>query len=131
MSCRVTRPPERVYVAAAIRKFRKHISVIAAMWRPRLHRRRLPLGAPGVRHAGHLGIQYGLPNNVVDNVRRFDKLGLESAFTEVDVRMPLPADPVKLAAQTQGFTTLLQGLSAWWSTAGWPGVASPERGRCT
>ena len=58
---------------------------------------------------GHLGIQYGLPNNVVGNVRRFDKLGLESAFTEVDVRMPLPADPIKLSAQAQGFTTLLQG----------------------
>jgi endo-1,4-beta-xylanase len=66
----------------------------------------VPLHGYGMQ--GHLGIQYGLPSGVLENVRRFDKLGLESAFTEVDVRMPLPADPIKLAAQAQGFTTLLQ-----------------------
>jgi endo-1,4-beta-xylanase len=56
---------------------------------------------------GHLGIQYGLPGDVAANARRFDALGLQTAFTEVDVRMILPTDPIKVAAQSQGFTTLL------------------------
>jgi endo-1,4-beta-xylanase len=57
---------------------------------------------------GHLGIQYGLPTDVTANLRRFDALGVKTAFTEVDVRMLLPADPVKTAAQAEGFATLLR-----------------------
>jgi endo-1,4-beta-xylanase len=56
---------------------------------------------------GHLALQYGLPGTVLANARRFDALGLQTAFTEVDVRMLLPADAVKVQAQAQGFTTLL------------------------
>jgi endo-1,4-beta-xylanase len=56
---------------------------------------------------GHLAVQYGFPGDVLTNTRRFDALGLRTAFTEVDVRMLLPPDPVKVQAQAQGFTTLL------------------------
>jgi endo-1,4-beta-xylanase len=56
---------------------------------------------------GHLAVQYGFPGDALANARRFDALGLQTAFTEVDVRMPLPPDPVKVQAQAQGFTTLL------------------------
>jgi endo-1,4-beta-xylanase len=56
---------------------------------------------------GHLGVQYGFPGDALANARRFDALGLQTAFTEVDVRMPLPTDPIKVQAQAQGFTTLL------------------------
>jgi endo-1,4-beta-xylanase len=57
---------------------------------------------------GHLGLQYGLPGDVAANVRRFDALGMKTAFTEVDVRMVLPADPIKVAAQAEGFATMLR-----------------------
>ena len=40
---------------------------------------------------------------------RFEKLGLETAITEVDVRMIMPVDNVKLQAQAQGYSVLLQG----------------------
>ncbi len=57
---------------------------------------------------GHLGVQYGFPGSVFDNVRRFDALGVQTAFTEVDVRMILPVDATKEQAQAYGFSTLLQ-----------------------
>jgi endo-1,4-beta-xylanase len=66
----------------------------------------VPIQGFGVQ--GHLGLQYGLPGDVTDNLRRFDALGLKTAFTEVDVRMVLPADPIKVAAQSEGFATLLR-----------------------
>jgi len=56
---------------------------------------------------GHLAVQYGFPAGVPENLSRFEALGLQTAFTEVDVRMPLPADPIKLQAQAYGFSTLL------------------------
>ncbi|WP_173081701.1 endo-1,4-beta-xylanase [Phytohabitans rumicis] len=57
---------------------------------------------------GHLGVQYGFDGTALDNVLRFEKLGLETAFTEVDVRMILPVDNPKLQAQAAGYTLLLQ-----------------------
>jgi endo-1,4-beta-xylanase len=66
----------------------------------------VPVQGYGIQ--GHLAVQYGVPGDVLTNLRRFEKLGLQTAFTEVDVRMPLPADPIKLQAQAQGFTALLQ-----------------------
>ncbi len=66
----------------------------------------VPVHGYGVQ--GHLAVQYGVPADTLTNLRRFSKLGLQTAFTEVDVRMPLPADPIKVQAQAQGFTALLQ-----------------------
>ncbi|GAA3962243.1 endo-1,4-beta-xylanase [Actinoplanes auranticolor] len=66
----------------------------------------VPVHGYGVQ--GHLAVQYGVPADTLTNLRRFEKLGLQTAFTEVDVRMPLPADPIKIQAQAQGFTALLQ-----------------------
>ncbi|GLW32087.1 endo-1,4-beta-xylanase [Actinoplanes regularis] len=57
---------------------------------------------------GHLGVQYGFPGTVLENVRRFDKLGVKTAFTEVDVRMVLPPDAAKVQAQAEGFGLLLR-----------------------
>ena len=56
----------------------------------------------------HLATQYGGPQTTLENLRRFEKLGLDTAFTEVDVRIPLPAGAAEVQAQAQGFTTLLQ-----------------------
>ncbi|MGW7043146.1 endo-1,4-beta-xylanase [Streptomyces avermitilis] len=61
---------------------------------------------------GHLGIQYGFPGDVADNLARFEELGMETAFTEVDVRMVLPADPTKLATQATYFRGLLDACLA-------------------
>ncbi|POX60885.1 1,4-beta-xylanase [Streptomyces sp. Ru62] len=61
----------------------------------------------GVGFQGHLGIQYGLPTGMAANFARFDRLGLATAVTEADVRMPLPADADKLATQAEGYRLLL------------------------
>jgi endo-1,4-beta-xylanase len=71
-----------------------------------LRRQGVPVHGFGMQ--GHLALQYGLPTTVLENVQRFDALGVETAFTEVDIRMQLPADPIKVAAQAEGFGLLLR-----------------------
>ncbi|WP_207456380.1 endo-1,4-beta-xylanase [Herbiconiux sp. SYSU D00978] len=39
---------------------------------------------------GHLSTQYGFPGDLRENLQRFDDLGLETAITELDVRMNVP-----------------------------------------
>jgi endo-1,4-beta-xylanase len=56
---------------------------------------------------GHLSTQYGFPGDVGANLKRFADLGLQTAFTEVDVRVPLPADTAKLATQADYYRGLL------------------------
>jgi endo-1,4-beta-xylanase len=74
-----------------------------------LRRDRVPVHGLGVQ--GHLGVQYGFypAANVAENLGRFERLGLETAVTEADVRMPMPPDAIKLQSQAQGYTTLVQG----------------------
>jgi endo-1,4-beta-xylanase len=66
----------------------------------------VPVQGYGIQ--GHLAVQYGFPGTTLENVRRFERLGLDVAFTEVDVRMLLPPDNAKIQAQAQGFTELLR-----------------------
>ena len=56
---------------------------------------------------GHLGTQYGLPGGVLQNLRRFGDLGLQTAITEADVRSVLPVDDTERAAQAAGYSLLL------------------------
>ncbi|MFY1695412.1 endo-1,4-beta-xylanase [Solwaraspora sp. WMMA2101] len=74
-----------------------------------LRRQKVPVHGMGIQ--GRLGAQYGFwpATAVAENLRRFEALGLETAVTEADVRMPMPTDVFKLQAQAQGFNTLLQG----------------------
>lgn len=72
----------------------------------RLRAQRVPLH--GIGFQGHLDLQYPLPIDAPENLARFDKLGLETAFTEVDVRFFLPVDTYKTAGQVGSFNTLLQ-----------------------
>ncbi len=74
-----------------------------------LLRQRVPVHGFGAQ--GHYGVQYGFhsASEVAANLGRFEKLGLETAITEVDVRMIMPTDNVKLQAQAQGYSVLLQG----------------------
>jgi endo-1,4-beta-xylanase len=62
----------------------------------------------GVGLQGHLGTQYGFPPDVLQNLRRFGALGLDTAITEADVRSILPVDDAKLNAQAQGYSLMLQ-----------------------
>ncbi|MDW5327590.1 endo-1,4-beta-xylanase [Plantactinospora sp. KLBMP9567] len=70
-----------------------------------LRKQRVPLHGMGFQ--GHLDLQYPLPIDAPQNLARFDKLGLETAFTEVDVRFFLPVDTYKEAGQVGSFNTLL------------------------
>jgi endo-1,4-beta-xylanase len=71
-----------------------------------LRRRGFPLHGQGFQ--GHLDLQYPLPIDAPENLKRFDRLGMETAFTEVDVRYFLPGDTYKTAGQVGSFNTLLQ-----------------------
>lgn len=72
--------------------------------------RGVPLHGIGVQ--GHLGIQYGFPPGVTENLQRFADLELDIAFTEVDVRMPLPVTDEKLATQADYFGRLMDSCLA-------------------
>jgi endo-1,4-beta-xylanase len=74
-----------------------------------LLRQGVPLDGFGAQ--GHYGVQFGFhtASQVAANLKRFEDLGLETSITEVDVRMVMPPDTVKLQAQAQGYSVLLQG----------------------
>jgi endo-1,4-beta-xylanase len=74
-----------------------------------LLRQRVPVDGFGAQ--GHLGVQFGFNTaaEVAANLNRFNNLGLETSLTEVDVRMVMPPDNVKLQAQAQGYSVLMQG----------------------
>ncbi|HET9140075.1 endo-1,4-beta-xylanase [Actinophytocola sp.] len=74
-----------------------------------LLRQRVPVDGFGAQ--GHYGVQFGFhsASEVMTNLRRFEDLGLETSITEVDVRMLMPPDTVKLQAQAQGYSVLMQG----------------------
>jgi endo-1,4-beta-xylanase len=67
---------------------------------------RVPIHGFGMQ--GHLGVQYGFDGRALANVQRFEALGLETSFTEVDVRMVMPTDNTKLQAQANGYGILLR-----------------------
>jgi endo-1,4-beta-xylanase len=66
----------------------------------------VPIDGVGIQ--GHLGVQFSLPGGVPENMARFAALHLAVAVTEADVRMPMPPDGTKVAAQNAGYSTLLQ-----------------------
>ncbi|MFF9484789.1 endo-1,4-beta-xylanase [Streptomyces sp. NPDC014676] len=61
----------------------------------------LDQGVPvhGFSVQGHLSTRYGFPGDLEDNLRRFDALGLETAVTELDVRMDVPEGGAPTEAQ--------------------------------
>lgn len=67
----------------------------------------VPVQGLGIQ--GHLDIGYDFPAGVQDNLKRFAHLGMQTAFTEVDIRMTLPADEAKLARQADDYRRLLNG----------------------
>ncbi|MBN3930649.1 endo-1,4-beta-xylanase [Streptomyces verrucosisporus] len=61
----------------------------------------LAQGVPlhGFSVQGHLSMRYGFPGDLRQNLQRFDDLGLETAVTELDVRMDLPESGEPTPAQ--------------------------------
>lgn len=75
----------------------------------------------GIGFQGHF-ILGQIPSSLKANLERFTALGLEVAITELDVRMPLPADGAKLAQQGRDFASVTNtclavkgcvGISQW------------------
>ncbi len=70
----------------------------------------------GFAFQAHLSMQYGYPGNLQQNMQRFDDLGLETAITELDVRMVLGADgkpsEAQLAKQADWYQRTLQACLA-------------------
>ena len=55
----------------------------------------------GFSTQGHLSIRYGFPGDLADNLQRFADLGLQTAVTELDVRMDLAEGAEPTAAQLE------------------------------
>ena len=66
---------------------------------PRLQAQGVPVDGFAVQ--GHLSTRYGFPSNLQANLQRFDDLGLETAVTEIDVRMDVAAGTEPTAAQLE------------------------------
>ncbi|WP_341393833.1 endo-1,4-beta-xylanase [Arthrobacter sp. G119Y2] len=66
---------------------------------PRLQAQGVPVDGFAVQ--GHLSTRYGFPSNLQANLQRFDDLGLETAVTEMDVRMDVAAGTEPTAAQLE------------------------------
>ncbi|NJP47367.1 endo-1,4-beta-xylanase [Actinacidiphila epipremni] len=73
----------------------------------KLRKEGVPLQGVGIQ--GHLDTQYPAPHDIATNMARFDKLGVQTAITEADVRIPLPADNTEVEAQNEAYQTLLEG----------------------
>ncbi|TRV78239.1 endo-1,4-beta-xylanase [Streptomyces sp. 130] len=73
----------------------------------KLREQHVPIDGVGIQ--GHLSVQYNAPHDIAENMKRFDALGLETAITEADVRVPMPSDSTKQEAQAEGYDVLLRG----------------------
>ena len=66
----------------------------------------VPIQGYGVQ--GHLSTEYDLPDDMPGNLKRFGRLGLQTAVTEADVRITLPASAAERLAQSAGYSYMLQ-----------------------
>ncbi|MCX0242474.1 endo-1,4-beta-xylanase [Streptomyces drozdowiczii] len=73
----------------------------------KLRKQHVPIDGVGIQ--GHLSVQYNAPHDIAENMKRFDALGLETAITEADVRVPMPSDSTEQEAQAEGYDVLLRG----------------------
>lgn len=100
----------------------------------------------GFSTQGHLSIRYGFPGDLAANLQRFADLGLQTAITELDVRMDLPdgAEPTaqQLARQAEYYRRVTEAalsvdgcdsLTLWGfvDTYSWVPVTFPGEGAAT
>jgi endo-1,4-beta-xylanase len=57
----------------------------------------------------HLAVQFGFPGQFTQNIARFAALGVQVRITELDVRIPLPADANEIAAQNSFYSQVING----------------------
>ncbi|THH32244.1 hypothetical protein EUX98_g1959 [Antrodiella citrinella] len=69
----------------------------------------VPLDGIGLQ--GHF-IVGELPSGIEDNLRAFTALGVEVAFTELDIRMTLPSTAALLAQQSTDYETVVSACAA-------------------
>jgi len=72
-----------------------------------LRKQGVPVQGVGIQ--GHLDVKYPAPHDIADNMARFDKLGVQTAITEADVRITLPASATDVEAQNEAYQTLMEG----------------------
>ncbi|GLZ02854.1 hypothetical protein Acsp03_03210 [Actinomadura sp. NBRC 104412] len=72
-------------------------------------RRGVPIDCVGMQ--GHL-ILGQVPSDIRQNMERFARLGVNVYVTELDIRMPTPATPEKLAAQAADYTKVVSACVA-------------------
>ncbi|CAM5241547.1 hypothetical protein SALBM311S_07492 [Streptomyces alboniger] len=70
----------------------------------------VPLDGIGLQ--ARLALQFGYPTTLEDNLRRFARLRLDTALTEVDIRMYVPADEAKLATQAEWYRDMTEDCLA-------------------
>lgn len=80
-----------------------------------LKRKHVPIDGIGVQ--AHLSLQYGHPTTIKANLQRFASIGLDIAFTEVDVRIPLtvagaPPTEAQVTEQTRRYRDLIDSCLA-------------------
>lgn len=66
----------------------------------------------------HLATQYGFPGQVAQNVARFAALGVQVRFTELDVRIVLPADTNEINTQNQYYANIVNACLGSTACAG-------------
>ncbi|HZM79981.1 MAG TPA: endo-1,4-beta-xylanase [Candidatus Limnocylindrales bacterium] len=66
----------------------------------------------------HLAVQFSFPSQVAQNVARFAQLGVQVRFTELDVRIPLPADQNEINTQNQYYTNIVNACLGSTACAG-------------
>jgi endo-1,4-beta-xylanase len=76
----------------------------------------VPVDCVGVQ--GHLAVQFGFPSQVQQNLQRFADLGVQVRITELDVRIPLPADSNEITTQNTYYTNMINACNAVTACAG-------------
>jgi len=75
----------------------------------RLQQRGVPITCVGFQ--SHLVLNQ-IPGDFVQNMQRFANLGLKVRITELDIRIPLPADNTELQQQSNNFATVVNACRA-------------------
>jgi endo-1,4-beta-xylanase len=75
----------------------------------RLQQRGVPITCVGFQ--AHLVLNQ-IPGDFVQNMQRFANLGLKVRITELDIRIPLPADNTELQQQSNNFATVVNNCRA-------------------
>jgi endo-1,4-beta-xylanase len=105
-----------------------------------LRARGVPIDGVGIQ--SHLSVSEPVPTGIQENLRRFNDMGLDTEITEADVRIPLPPDASKLAAQARIYGLLADaclgaprctGMTVWgfsdrhsWIPGTYPGFGAAD-----